>query len=294
VSRGGLGRGLSAIIPSDVRGGVGRYREVPTESIRPNPHQPRKSFDEERIAELAESIREVGLLQPLIVRELPEGGYELVAGERRLRAAKRLGLPLVPAVVVEAEGPESLEKALVENVQRADLNPMEEAGAYAELVERFGLTHEQIAKRVGKSRAAVSNKLRLLQLPETVQMFVREGRLTEGHARALLATSDREQQVELAREAVEKQLSVRELEAFVRARQGEVVVGGEASERKEASPVTEEARDEFADVYMELERVMSERLNTRVKVESGRSRGRIVIEFSGLEDLERLSRLICR
>src|SRR5690606_23037350 len=222
----GLGRGLGALIPAEyseaasndtMRGAF----EVPVAAVRPNPNQPRAHFDEESLAGLTASIAEIGVLQPVLVREVGEGQFELIAGERRWRASKRAGLQSIPVGVRDADtDASSLEQALVENLHRADLNAMEEAAAYQQLVEDFGLTQEAVAKRVGKSRAAVSNTLRLFQLPPAIQALVAENQLTAGHARALLGTPDRAYQTALAQRIVRDGLSVREAEEAVRLRSG--------------------------------------------------------------------------
>ena len=219
MRRSGLGRGLGALIPNEVVGDRSSpLLEIPVVAIRANPHQPRTSFDEEAMASLTASVREVGILQPVLVRGVGESAYELIAGERRWRAAKRAGLPTIPALVRESSDVHSVEQALVENLHRLDLNPLEEAGAYQQLIEDFGLTHEQLSSRVGKSRVAITNMLRLFQLPPSVQKLVSEGQLTAGHARALLGTPDRAFQESLARRAVAEQLSVRAVEEAVRDR----------------------------------------------------------------------------
>src|SRR5690242_12590753 len=218
--RSGLGRGLGALIPggavSEAAGSA--LVEVPVASVIPNRFQPRERFDEEALTALTASIREMGVLQPILVRPTADGTYELIAGERRWRAAKRAGLQLIPAILREVEDSRSLEQALVENLHRQDLNPLEEAAAYQQLIEDFGLTQESVAQRVGRSRSAVANTLRLFQLPPPIQRMVVEGRLSAGHARSLLATPDRALQEELADEAIAEDLSVRELEARVRDR----------------------------------------------------------------------------
>lgn len=306
VRRSGLGRGLGALIPaaegaSQQRGSL---REIPLSSIRPNQFQPRKRFDEEALSSLVDSIRAVGLLQPILVREVAEGEYELIAGERRCRAARRAGLQAVPALVQQADDRASLEQALVENIHREDLNPLDEAGAYQQLIEDFNLTHEEVARRVGKSRVAITNALRLFQLPPSVQRLVREGVLSAGHARALLGTPDRDQQEELALRAVEMGMSVRALEAAVRA----AAAPGSSVAEAEAihDPVPSQPADrETTRVdgrrapralpppgVVDLEELLAERLSTRVRVDMTGARGRIVIEFADLDDLERIYREI--
>ncbi len=278
--QGGLGKGLGALIPAEGGPAAGGLQEIPISAIETNRNQPRQSFDEERLAELAESIREVGVLQPVLVRPLGDDTYELIAGERRWRAARRVGLQVLPAVVRESDDAAALEQALVENVQRTDLNPMEEAAAYQQLIEDFGLTHEELARRVGRKRATVTNTLRLLQLPPVIQRLVQEGRLTAGHARTLLGTPDRAFQEQLARRAVSDDLSVRQLEESVRARNG-------SGPTTEPSPATKRLRPPG---LLELEELLGDHLDTRVTVNMTAKRGRVVIEFAGLEDLERIYR----
>ena len=283
--RSGLGRGLGALIPSDVRTSpTTALREVPINQIAPNPLQPRVHFDEESLASLTASIAELGVLQPVLVREVEPDQYELIAGERRWRAAKRAGLQAIPVVVREVGGALSLEQALVENLHREDLNPLEEAAAYQQLIEDFSLTQDDVAKRVGRSRSAVANTLRLFQLPPSVQKLVAEGTLTAGHARALLATPDRAFQESFARKVVADGLSVREVEEAVRER-NEL---GSAAPAAATSPV----RRLREPGLLELETLLAEHLATRVRVTMGAHRGKVVIEFANLEDLERIYRTI--
>ncbi|MBV8692338.1 MAG: ParB/RepB/Spo0J family partition protein, partial [Actinobacteria bacterium] len=228
--RSGLGRGLGALIPTEVVQEAGSaLLELPVSAIRPNNFQPRSHFDEDALASLTASVRELGVLQPILVRQNDDGAYELIAGERRWRAAKRAGLQTVPALVRSATDADSLEQALVENLHRQDLNPLEEAAAYQQLIEDFRLTHDELATRVGKSRAAISNTLRLFQLPPGIQRLVAEGQLSAGHARALLGTPDRAYQEALARRAVGEGLSVRAVEDAIKAR-------GEQAPAPEADP----------------------------------------------------------
>lgn len=279
---GGLGRGLGALIPSTDAGPVSPVGmlELPTGEIRPNPHQPREYFDEEALNALAESIREVGVLQPVLVREA-EDGYELIAGERRWRAARKVGLQTVPAIVRVADDALALQQAIVENVQREALDPLEEAAAYQQLIEDFKLTHDDVARRVGKSRATVSNCLRILQLPPTVQRYIHDGSLKRGHAIALLGTPDRAFQEQLARRAVAEDLSVRAVEETVRTRSEPVAERVARAGRKLRPPG-----------LPELESLLSDHLDTRVTVKMSDvdRRGRVVIEFADLEDLERIYR----
>lgn len=288
--RSGLGKGLGALIPSEAAptsagGAAPAYLEVPISQIAPNPYQPRGHFDEEALVALTASVRELGVLQPVLVRPGENGVYELIAGERRWRAAKRAGLTSVPAVVRSTEDAGALEQALVENLHREDLNPLEEAAAYQQLIEDFGLTHDDVSRRVGKSRSAVSNTLRLFQLPAAIQRLVVEGSLSAGHARALLGTPDRAYQETLARRAVAEQLTVRDVEDAVRARTdpADEGAGAEAGERVRSRRLRPPG-------LLELEELLSARLDTRVKVTMGAKRGRVVIDFASLEDLERIYR----
>ena len=290
--RGGLGRGLSSLIPSEheVEASDSILQEVPISQIVPNRRQPRGHFDEAALASLTASIGELGVLQPILVRAMDGDRFELIAGERRWRAAKRAGLQTVPAVVRVVEDAGSLEQALVENLHRQDLNPLEEAGAYQSLIEDFGLTHDDLARRVGKSRSSVSNTLRLFQLPPAIQRLVAEGQLSAGHARGLLGTPDRAFQESLARKAVAESWSVRQVEDAIRLR-SELESGksGTASggEKGGVKPGSGRLRPPG---LLELEELLSERLSTRVKVSMGAKHGKVVIEFATLEDLERIYR----
>ena len=281
AARGGLGKGLGALIPANVGDQVSGLEEVLVADVRPNPYQPRSHFDEQALASLAESIREVGVLQPILIRPV-EGGYELVAGERRWRAARRVGLQTMPAMVRDTDDASALEHALVENLHRSDLNVLEEAAAYQQLIEDFQLTHEEVAARVGRSRAAVSNTLRLLQLPPTVQRLVRDGSLPMGHARALLGTPDRAFQEQLARRAANDGLTVRAVEEAIRVRQGDADAADDAAAA--ASP----SRQLRPPGLLELEELLGDHLDTRVTVSMTAKKGKVVIEFSDLEDLERI------
>jgi len=280
--RSGLGKGLGALIPPEVTGDrTSALLDLPLSSIVPSAFQPRTHFDEEHLAALTASVRELGVLQPVLVRPRDDGAYELIAGERRWRAAKRAGLQTIPALVRAVGDEASLEQALVENIHRQDLNPLEEAAAYQQLLEDFQLTHEELASRVGRSRAAITNTLRLFQLPPTIQRLVAEGQLAEGHARALLGTPDRAFQEALARRAVGEGLSVRAVEEAVRAR-------NQLSESP--SPPSSPARRLRPPGLLELEELLSRHLDTRVKVEMGAKKGRVTVEFGSLEDLERIYR----
>src|SRR3984885_3353783 len=302
--RSGLGKGLSALIPSEATGETDSLlRVVPISHIRPNSYQPRSHFDEESMGALAASIREVGLLQPVLVRQLEDedDSYELIAGERRWRAARRAGLQTIPVLVQVADDVASLEQALVENLHRVDLNALEEAAAYQQLIDEFGLTHEQVATRMGKGRATVTNTLRLLQLPAGSQRALAEGTISAGHARALLGTPDRALQDHLVGQIVEEGLTVRAAEDRGR---------GEAELRVVPPPVADEAAGPNGSTkgstvgkgregagrtlpepgVLELEDLLSTYLNTRVKVDIQNRRGRLVVEFAPLEDLERIYR----
>lgn len=272
-----MGRGLEALIPQEVE-----LREqivaLELEKIEPNPRQPRRQVDEAGLEELAASIREHGVVQPIVVCQVGEGRYRLVAGERRWRACRLLGMTTIPAVVKELSDRESTEVALVENLQREDLNPLEEATAYQMLQEEFGLTQEEVARRVGKSRAQVANTLRLLQLPAEVQGYIEAGLLSAGHGRALLALAGEEQQVRLAQEIVRKGLSVREAEKAVRR---------EGRRRREM-----EARDAGEGEWAEIAAALAERLGTKVRVRGREGRGRIEVEFYSLDDLQRLLEIL--
>ena len=289
--RSGLGRGLGALIPTEVANKAeSALIELPVTAITANTYQPRKAFDEEALASLTASVRELGVLQPILVRAGEGETYELIAGERRWRAAKRAGLQTVPAIVRPASDVASLEQALVENLHREDLNPLEEAAAYQQLIEDFNLTHDDVAARVGKSRSAVSNALRLFQLPPTIQRLVADGQLSAGHARALLGTPDRGFQESLARRAVAEALSVREVEEAVRQRNelaGQVPSGATTPPTNARPPSGKKLRPPG---LIELEDLLSSHLDTRVAVELGAKKGRVVIEFADVEDLERIYR----
>ncbi|MCU4187140.1 ParB/RepB/Spo0J family partition protein [Acidiferrimicrobium sp. IK] len=289
--RSGLGKGLGALIPNEVQGDrASRLLEVPVSAIRPNPHQPRSVFDEEALAGLTASVRELGVLQPVLVRASGEEDvFELIAGERRWRAAKRAGLLTIPVIVREVDGVAAVEQALVENLHRSDLNPLEEAAAYQQLIEDFGLTHDQLSTRVGKSRAAITNTLRLFQLPPAVQRLVADGELTAGHARALLGTPDRAFQEALARRVTAEQLSVRAVEEAVRNRNelGNEMGGVPRENARGGGGAGGRLRPPGV---LELESLLSDLLATRVKVDIGAKRGKVLIEFADLEDLERIYR----
>ena len=281
MKKGGLGRGLSALIPG-AREESGLL-EVPVAAIAPNPRQPRGAFGEESLTGLARSIQEVGVLQPIVVR--PTGdGYELVAGERRLRAAKVAGLATIPAVVRQTDDTEALREALIENLHREDLAPLELAAAFQELLEELGVSQEVLAERLGFSRPHITNTIRLLQLPGEVQRLLAEGKIQAGHGRALLALSDAEAQTSLALRIAAEDLSVRQVEELAKT----YGRGGAA----DAAP-TVRARRPPDPRAAEVEEILSEELSTRVRVQMGRRRGKIVVEFGSADDLERLvSRIV--
>lgn len=291
MRRSGLGKGLGALIPTDGTAHVSAMlHELPIGSIEPNPHQPRTNFDEDTLAELTASVREVGVLQPVLVRPLAEAGrFQLIAGERRLRAARRAGLDTVPAIVRDSDDLSVAEQALIENLHRQDLNPLDEAAGYRQLIDDFGLTHEEVARRVGKSRVTVTNVLRLLQLPPRIQHLLHDGRLSAGHARALLGTTDRAFQEGLARQAALEGLSVRAVEEAVRSRAG--VPNDEPGDDAVVVDMHRGTRLRPPGL-LELEELLSEYLDTRVRVSMGAKRGKVVVEFATLEDLERIYRLV--
>jgi ParB family transcriptional regulator, chromosome partitioning protein len=321
--RSGLGKGLSALIPTEVMGDrTSALREVPIGNIKPNPRQPRINFDEETMSSLAASIKELGVLQPVLVRRLGDESsdeFELIAGERRWRASRRAGLQTIPVLIQTSDDTHSLEQALVENLHRQDLNVLEEAAAYQQLIEEFGFTHDQVATRVGKSRTAVTNILRLLQLPSGVQRLLAEGQISPGHARALLGTPDRGYQESLARSVVTDGLTVRAIEDLVRehneeaegirdagaSRAGLTVVdggGAQSGPAGTANPTVPAAgspngaapgpRQLPPPGILELEELLASHLNTRVKVDLTAKRGKVVVEFATLEDLERIYKLM--
>ncbi len=292
---GGLGRGLGSLIPSEVSDDRdATFQQVLVSAIHANPYQPREYFDEETLDSLTNSVRELGVLQPLLVRKDGDG-YELIAGERRWRAAKRAGLQKVPVVVRDADDMSSLEQALVENLHRQDLNVLEEAAAYQQLVDEFSMTQEQVAKRVGKSRSAVANTLRLLALPTSIQRLVSENRLSAGHARAVLTLDDESAQVDVADRIVAEELTVRQAEELVKSLTSTDTSEDDEPDDDDASDSTPTAssigstRDP---AVLELEELLSERLSTKVNVSLGAKRGKIVIDYADLDDLERIYHLI--
>lgn len=274
--RGGLGRGLSSLIPGAAQ--EQGLLEVPVSAIEPNPRQPRVDFPEESLAALARSIREVGVLQPVVVRPR-DGGYELVAGERRLRAARLAGLATIPAIIREGDDTESLREALIENIHREDLGPLELASAFQELLEELGVTQETLAERLGYSRAHIANTIRLLSLPGDVQRLLAEGKIQAGHARALLGLPDEEARSSLALRIAAEELSVRQVEDLVRSYIDRAVPAPQTAARPE--------RPQEGWVA-EIEEILSEQLQTRVRVAPGRRKGKIVVEFGSRDDLDRI------
>ena len=276
AKKSGLGTGLDTLFEDN---GFGLAQENGTvlrlTEIEPNRNQPRKEFDEQALSELADSIRQHGIIQPLLVRPLETGGYQLVAGERRWRAARMIGLTEVPVVIKEMTETEVMELALIENLQRQDLNPLEEAAGYRELMTTYGLTQDQVAKRVGKSRSAVANCLRLLTVPEEIQPFLRSGQLSAGHVKALAGMSDREEMVRIAKSAADKGLSVREVERQVQS----------FTAPRPSSPSGEE-KEAF---YKELELAMNVELGRKVRIRPGRIGGTVEIAFFDQEDLRSLA-----
>jgi ParB family chromosome partitioning protein len=282
VGKRGLGRGLSALIATGESVGGLKFEELPVSAIRPNSRQPRTSFPEAGIRELAASIKEVGILQPLVVRPTP-GGFELIAGERRLRAAKEAGLERVPVLIRQAGEDESMELALVENLQRENLSPLETAAAYQALMDGFGLTRERLARRLGKSRAAVTNTLRLVHLPERIQALLGAGKLSEGHARALLGLETEEYMTRLAQRVVDEKLSVRKTEELVREMLG--------SPRETSSAMPLRGSTTPAEFH-QASRLIREALELPVRVKGLKSGGKVEIRFRQTEELEALVSLL--
>jgi ParB family chromosome partitioning protein len=297
--RSGLGKGLGSLIPSagaaTTTGEAPVMVELAVSDIVPNPHQPRVHFDEETLTELAASIAQVGVLQPVLVRRVDDR-YQLIAGERRWRAARRAGLATVPAVVRTSDDVSGVEHALIENLHRQDLTALEEAAAYQQLLEDFQLTHDDVARRVGKSRSAVTNTLRLLGLPPGVQHLLADGKLSAGHARALLGTPDRALQERLAREAAAEGWSVRTVEDWVRRGGAPAPPSPSPRPRPTPSPVDGAGITDATRLrppgLLELEQLLADLLDTRVGVQMGAKHGRVTIEFADLEDLERIYRRI--
>jgi ParB family transcriptional regulator, chromosome partitioning protein len=314
--KGGLGRGLAALIPQGPAGGTegavklpsaaarpaagasttpapppasgtvagAVYREVPTDAIQANPKQPRQVFDEDALAELEHSIREFGLMQPIVVRELGGDKYELVMGERRLRAAQRAEMAAIPAIVRQTTDDAMLRDALLENIHRVQLNPLEEAAAYQQLLDEFDVTHDELASRIGRSRPVITNTIRLLRLPLPVQRRVAAGVLSSGHARALLGLDDAGAQEELAARIIAEGLSVRATEEAVTLLKSQAPAKPKAQPRKPMqAPGLQDVADRLSNTF-----------DTRVKVELGRRKGKIVVEFGSVDDLERIVAMMAK
>ncbi|MDF2705889.1 ParB/RepB/Spo0J family partition protein [Nonomuraea muscovyensis] len=300
--RRGLGKGLGALIPtgpivdgtgtaSPVEGSAAEsglkpiagayFKEVPLAAIVPNPRQPRDVFDEERLEELAASIREVGLLQPIVVRPVGGGQYELIMGERRWRASKQAGLDAVPAIVRNTQDDDLLRDALIENLQREQLNALEEAAAYQQLLDDFQATHDQLAQKVGRSRSHITNTLRLLNLPPEVQLSVAAGTVSAGHARAILRLDSPEEQIQLAKRVVAELLSVRAVEEIVALGSAQAAAAQKPQRERRPNRPTAPGLTHLADR-------LSDHFETKVKVDLGRRKGRIVVEFATIDDLERI------
>ena len=282
TKRGGLGRNLDSLIPTPIRApGVSQpvagKLEVPIQNVKPNRRQPRSIFDDEALQELAASIREIGILQPPVVRRVGENEYELIMGERRLRAAKLAGLSTIPVIIRETSDNELLREALIENIHRSNLNSLEEAAAYNQMLSDFGFTHDELAKKIGKSRPVISNTLRLLNLPPSVQKKLTSGTLSMGHARALLGLSDASEIERIANRIASEGLSVRATEELI------AVGSGKKSPGKKGSTSS-------LGKYQELEEQIGDALDTRVRIKGGANGGRIQIEFADSQDLLRIAK----
>ncbi|NDE12966.1 MAG: ParB/RepB/Spo0J family partition protein [Actinobacteria bacterium] len=282
AKRGGLGRNLDSLIPTPIRAvGVedpvaGRL-EVDINSIRPNPRQPRTVFEDESLQELSASIREIGILQPPVVRRIGENQYELIMGERRLRAAKLAGLSSIPVIIRETSDNELLREALIENIHRSNLNALEEAAAYSQMLDDFGLTHDELAKRIGKSRPVITNTLRLLNLPPSVQKKLASGAISAGHARALLGLTDSAEIERIANKIVSEGLSVRATEELI------AINAGSSKAKQKKSGGSSLGK------YQELEERIGDALDTRVTIKGGKNGGKIQIEFADSQDLLRIA-----
>jgi len=292
VSKTGLGKGLSALIPidNDLNEEREPVNEIEIGKIIPNSFQPRRVFEQDKLDELAESIREHGVVQPIVVRRLKSGKYELVAGERRLRASQQLGRDKIPAIVKELTDQQMMEIALVENIQRQNLNPVEEAHAYKRLLEEFKLTQEQLAQKVSKSRSFIANMVRLLNLPQEIIDNLSENKLTVGHARPLLAIDSEEIQIKLARDIIARNLSVRETEALIKR-----VVEEEKKKTEEKAAQREKGKEEkLSPVMKDLESKLRSLCGTKVKIKDLGGKGKIEIDYYSADDLERISALFLR
>jgi ParB family chromosome partitioning protein len=283
VKRGGLGTNLDSLIPTSLTVAgteVAQQNEVPVNQIFPNPRQPRTVFDETALNELIASIKAVGILQPPVVRKVSDNKYELIMGERRFRAAKAAGLTSIPVIIRQTPDNELLRDALIENIHRSDLNPLEEGAAYAQLLSDFGCTHDELALKLGRSRPLISNTIRLLNLPDSVQRKVAAGVISAGHARALLGLTDATDIEKLASRIVAEGLSVRAVEEII------------ATMKPSAKTTKKSAVKGVSGAGLAAAELLSDYLDTRVSVESGKGKGKIVIEFAGNEDLQRIVDLI--
>lgn len=281
MSKRALGRGLGALLPDIDDEESKGVQEINIIEIEPNKSQPRKNFEQDKLEELAESIKTHGVIQPIIVRELDSGFYQIIAGERRWRAAKIAGLKKVPVIIRDYEDRQAMEIALIENLQREDLNPVEEAKAYKNLLEEFNLTQEEISKRVGKSRSAIANSLRLLNLPKEIQKMLIENLFSMGHARALLSLEDRDLQLKAAQEIIDKSLTVRETERYIK----------NLIKNKEKK-VENNSSNSLSHIYTDIQNSLSQYLGTRVKILPGKTKSKIEIEYYSEEDLDRLLSLL--
>ena len=278
--KGGLGKGLDALFADNSveENSTASAVKLKISDIEPNRAQPRKTFNDVSLSELAESIAQHGVIQPLLVRPLPDGGYQLVAGERRWRAARIAGVSEVPVVIREMNDKESMELALIENLQREDLNPIEEAEGMQQLIDSYGFTQENVAKRVGRSRPAVANILRLLNLPESVRQKVKDGKISAGHAKALLAFSDKDKMEKAAEMIINQDLTVRELEKLAK--------------KEESEPKRAEKKPKRRDAYYdEVELALTQALGRKVKVNNGKDKGTLEIEYYGKDDLAELANI---
>lgn len=276
IRKSGLGKGLDALIP-ETENPSDSVMKIKLNLIKPNENQPRKSFDEEKINQLADSIKEHGIIQPLVLKK-EDNLYTIVAGERRWRASKLLGLDEVPAIIMDLSEKDILEVSLIENIQREDLNPIEEASAYKELINRFEFTQEDLSKRIGKSRVAITNTLRLLNLDKRVQDYVKEGIITEGHGRALLSVTDKDKQYELSQYVIDNKLSVRETEKLI-----------SNLENKQEIKNKSLKKDLY---YVSIQKQMESILGTKVLINNKKNKGKIQIEYYSLEDFERILDLL--
>lgn len=279
----GLGKGLAALIPDYSEENKNLLKEINIDEITPNPNQPRIDMDQEKLNELADSIKEHGVIQPIIVRRIKKGSYQIIAGERRWRACKMLDLKTIPAIITEYSDLKSTEVALIENLQRVDLNPLEEALAYQSLINEFGITQEKLAKRVGKSRSAVANTLRLLSLPDDILQMLKNGDLTSGHARALLALDETRKQIAVAKEVVNKQLSVRQTERLVKKLTEQKQTGNEKNQ-PQANPELLYLQDKLQNIF-----------STKVQIKTNKKgKGKLEIEFYNQDDLNRIIDIVLK